>query len=154
MSATFTPKSKQKGFTLIELMIVVAIIGILAAVAIPQYNDYTKKAKLSNAASTVEPIKSALSLYYQENGAWPSTADDWTGAGLSAAPTATKEVSAYALAASTGAVTITFRNIGTGIDGNTMTWTPTATSTAIHWAVNTNSTDPIATSYASKLSTQ
>ena len=145
---------KQGGFTLIELMIVVAIIGILAAVAIPQYNDYTKKAKLSNAASTVEPIKSALSLYYQENGAWPSVADDWTGAGLSAAPTTTKEVSAYALAASTGAVTITLQNVGSGIDGNTMTWTPTATSTAIHWAVTTNSTDAIATSYASKLSTQ
>ena len=63
--------SVQKGFTLIELMIVVAIIGILAALAIPAYTDYTIKAKVSEAASLSGAVKTATEVYFSENGTLP-----------------------------------------------------------------------------------
>src|SRR5512146_1947218 len=70
-------KKIQKGFTMIELMIVVAIIGILAAVAIPAYQDYIVKSKLSKVVSTLDPVKTALALYFQEQGGFPiATAAD------------------------------------------------------------------------------
>ena len=63
---------KQKGFTLIELMIVIAIIGILVVVAIPQYNKFTARVKVSEAFSLVAPVKTALILHYQTKGTWPT----------------------------------------------------------------------------------
>jgi type IV pilus assembly protein PilA len=61
-------QSVQKGFTLIELMIVVAIIGILAALAIPAYTDYTIKSRVSEGASLVGSAKTAIEVYWSENG--------------------------------------------------------------------------------------
>jgi type IV pilus assembly protein PilA len=125
----------QKGFTLIELMIVVAIIGILAAVAIPQYQDYTVKAKLSKVQSTLAPVKTAAALFFQEQGGFPATADSWASLGI-AAPTLPNEVSAITMAATTGAITVTLANIkASDIDTTTLTQTPsTATGqTAMSW---------------------
>ena len=62
---------KQKGFTLIELMIVVAIIGVLAAIAMPQYNKYVARTQVAEAFALLGPVKQALTLYYQENGKLP-----------------------------------------------------------------------------------
>ncbi|HFA2538282.1 TPA: pilin [Neisseria gonorrhoeae] len=72
----------QKGFTLIELMIVIAIVGILAAVALPAYQDYTARAQVSEAILLAEGQKSAVTEYYLNNGEWP---EDNTSAGVASA---------------------------------------------------------------------
>ena len=66
----------QKGFTLIELMIVVAIIGILAAVAIPQYQNYVGRANFASALSTVTSLKTNIESHIMEFGEFPTTSDD------------------------------------------------------------------------------
>lgn len=63
---------KQKGFTLIELMIVIAILGILAAIAIPTYQDYMKRAKVSEAINMVSSGKAAVASYYQAHKQFPT----------------------------------------------------------------------------------
>ncbi|HGP7382386.1 TPA: pilin [Neisseria gonorrhoeae] len=65
----------QKGFTLIELMIVIAIVGILAAVALPAYQDYTARAQVSEAILLAEGQKSAVTEYYLNHGEWPKDND-------------------------------------------------------------------------------
>ncbi|HFC1807172.1 TPA: pilin, partial [Neisseria gonorrhoeae] len=65
----------QKGFTLIELMIVIAIVGILAAVALPAYQDYTARAQVSEAILLAEGQKSAVTEYYLNHGEWPENND-------------------------------------------------------------------------------
>ena len=65
-------KKLQQGFTLIELMIVVAIIGILAAVAIPSYQDYTARAQVTEAMSLTSGMKTALAEWYADQGSFPS----------------------------------------------------------------------------------
>jgi type IV pilus assembly protein PilA len=65
-------KSVQKGFTLIELMIVIAIIGILAAIAIPAYQNYTIRAQVTEGLSLSDPYKTAIAEFYQNNGTFPS----------------------------------------------------------------------------------
>ncbi|HFA1912297.1 TPA: pilin, partial [Neisseria gonorrhoeae] len=72
----------QKGFTLIELMIVIAIVGILAAVALPAYQDYTARAQVSEAILLAEGQKSAVTEYYLNHGEWP---EDNTSAGVASA---------------------------------------------------------------------
>ncbi|HEZ6121351.1 TPA: pilin [Neisseria meningitidis] len=66
----------QKGFTLIELMIVIAIVGILAAVALPAYQDYTARAQVSEAILLAEGQKSAVTEYYLNHGKWPGNNSD------------------------------------------------------------------------------
>jgi type IV pilus assembly protein PilA len=74
-------KKIQQGFTLIELMIVVAIIGILAAIAIPQYQDYTVRTRVSEAAVLADGAKTAVAEFYNTNSHWPPNN---ASAGLSA----------------------------------------------------------------------
>ncbi|HGG7587474.1 TPA: pilin [Neisseria meningitidis] len=74
----------QKGFTLIELMIVIAIVGILAAVALPAYQDYTARAQVSEAILLAEGQKSAVTEYYLNHGEWPG---DNSSAGVASSST-------------------------------------------------------------------
>ncbi len=77
-------KKVQQGFTLIELMIVVAIIGILAAIAIPAYQDYTVRAQVSEGLNLGGGAKTAVTEFFQDRGAWPVNN---TQAGIDATPT-------------------------------------------------------------------
>jgi prepilin-type N-terminal cleavage/methylation domain-containing protein len=72
---------KQKGFTLIELMIVVAIIGILAAIAVPQYLQYVKKAEVASMVALADIVKTKVGIFYSTKGRWP-TMDDIDEVGL------------------------------------------------------------------------
>jgi type IV pilus assembly protein PilA len=110
-------KSVQKGFTLIELMIVVAIIGILAAIAIPQYQDYTIRSKLTEALNLAAPAKLALAETYASNGIWPA---DNAEAGL-AGTIQSKYVSSLLVAQNV--ITIMIQNVHSNVDGGTITLT-------------------------------
>lgn len=121
----------QKGFTLIELMIVVAIVGILAAVAIPAYQDYTIRAQVSELVALTDGAKVSVTEYYQTKGALPTT-DDAAGYGGASG----KYTTSVAIGAS-GVVTATAGgDANAAITGETLTLTPTASGTnnTIVWA--------------------
>ncbi|ENV1601925.1 pilin, partial [Neisseria gonorrhoeae] len=98
----------QKGFTLIELMIVIAIVGILAAVALPAYQDYTARAQVSEAILLAEGQKSAVTEYYLNNGEWP---ENNTSAGV-ANPTEIKGKYVQKVEVAKGVVTAQMASTG------------------------------------------
>ncbi|EMU1551457.1 pilin, partial [Neisseria gonorrhoeae] len=98
----------QKGFTLIELMIVIAIVGILAAVALPAYQDYTARAQVSEAILLAEGQKSAVTEYYLNNGEWP---ENNTSAGV-ANPTEIKGKYVKEVEVKNGVVTAQMKSDG------------------------------------------
>ena len=133
-------KQAQAGFTLIELMIVVAIIGILAAVAIPAYSDYTVKAKVANIQGAADSLKTAVALCAQEAGGVLTDCDTGQN-GIPAAFTTTKEVLSATVA--DGVVVLTLQGgLGTGVNGQTVTYTPAiaAGATNLVWTTTTTVT--------------
>ena len=135
-------KQAQAGFTLIELMIVVAIIGILAAVAIPAYSDYTVKAKVANALTSVDSLKTAVALCIQETGGTLTDCDNGSnGIPAATAFTATKEVASASVTNGVIAFVFASTGVGSGVDGGTVTLTPATPAdgaSAIRWTVSTS----------------
>jgi type IV pilus assembly protein PilA len=101
-------KKMQQGFTLIELMIVVAIIGILAAIAIPAYQDYTIRAKVTEGLNLADSAKTAVAESFQSGAmtGLKAAASSWNSAFV-----ATKYVSNIAVATTTGVITVTYSSV-------------------------------------------
>jgi type IV pilus assembly protein PilA len=125
-------KRNQAGFTLIELMIVVAIIGILAAIAIPAYQDYTTRAKVSEGITLASSAKSAASEHRTSLNAWPANN---TSAGYTS-PQNAKYVSSIAIAEST--ITITYKTAsGVSAASNVLVLHGSMDSGGVNWDCNT-----------------
>ena len=110
----------QKGFTLIELMIVVAIVGILAAVAIPAYSDYTSRAKVTEGLGLAAAAKTVVT----ENAQFGTTAANGGLASGFNAPDATDNISSIGIASATGVITVTYTTSVAPAGSNTMVLTP------------------------------
>ena len=121
-------KAIQKGFTLIELMIVIAIIGILAVIALPAYQDYTARAQVSEAISLMEGQKSAVVEYYADKGAWPTSN---TQAGIADKGSIKGKYVDEVEIEANGVITAKMKaaDVNNEIKGKTVSLTPTATTT-------------------------
>ena len=126
-------RTMQKGFTLIELMIVVAIIGILAAVALPAYQDYTVRAKVTEGLSLAGAAKVAIAENSSQGRGYAS---GWS------APATTLSVTSVGIVEDTGVITITY---GAAIDGGSKTilMVPTSGGTAFTGATSGTSSIPV-----------
>ena len=130
---------KQGGFTLIELMIVVAIIAILAAIAIPAYKDYTLRAKVSEGINLASAAKTGVAEYYISQGSLPSTN---ASAGLaSASSIAGSYVSSVAVGADgNGVITVTYSSSVSELKGKKILFTPsTANAGSVTWQCSAGS---------------
>ena len=153
---------KPKGFTLIELMIVVAIIGILAAIAIPQYQNYVARAQVAEGLALASGAKTAVAEYYDSNGSFPSNCDDGIDGydicngevGLAEFTTITgKYVKHVTVAGSSGIIGLQFKDAPdahTLIAKGVVSLTPTVHNGSISWACSNNdlaTTSPDITKY-------
>ena len=128
-------RSMQKGFTLIELMIVVAIIGILAAVALPAYQDYTKRAKVSEVMLAASGCRTSVTEVFQTGSASPAA----NGFGCESSVQTSKYVASVATT-DTGRITVTVgTGIGSDVDGLLLTLVPYKSATVKMAATDTGS---------------
>jgi len=126
-------KHTQQGFTLIELMIVVTIIGILAAVAVPMYLDYAVRSQVAEGLSLAGGAKNAVTEYFQDRGSMPNGN---AGAGLStAAEIQGRNVASIAVGNQDGVITVTYGNSANAvISGQTVTLTANTTRAgSVQW---------------------
>ena len=121
-------RTMQKGFTLIELMIVVAIIGILAAIALPAYQDYTKRTHVSEGLTLAGGAKASVTEYYSSQGNFPSNN---ASAGLAAAADI-KGNAVTQVAVANGRITVTYNDKVT--NGATVILSPTSGAGGVQWS--------------------
>jgi type IV pilus assembly protein PilA len=136
-----TMRSEQQGFTLVELMIVVAIIGTLSALAIPAYQNYLIRAQVSEGLNLVGPVKNAVTEFHEQNGVYPAD-----NAAAAIAPPASYSGNYVAGISIAGAViSIQYSNDANAIiTGRTITFTASSSSGSMSWecasggAISTN----------------
>jgi len=124
-------KNSQKGFTLIELMIVVAIIGILAAVALPAYQNYSNRARFSEAVLSVTPRKTAMELAIQTR--QPTALGDLDQAVMGIPADQARTATLHGLAVLDGTITVTWRADSSDLDGITYTLSANSITPPVSW---------------------
>ncbi len=131
-------RNRQKGFTLIELMIVVAIIGILAAVAVPAYSDYTVRAKVTEAVTAAGAVKTSVADYYYANGELPtSNTEAGLGSGSDYSTDLISDISVRdgsATDVATGTIVVSFNKLDDAISaGSSLAFIPDVTGNTLSW---------------------
>jgi type IV pilus assembly protein PilA len=132
---------KQQGFTLIELMIVVAIIGILAAIAIPAYQDYIARSQVSEAVQLLGGGKTPLAEYYSDKGVWPASASSVMGALGGKYTSIVSLTSGAGSSVVTATLTATMKSTGVNKQIKSKTLTLTTTNGGQAWACASGTID-------------
>ena len=130
-------KTLNKGFTLLELMAVVAVIGILLTIALPTYADYSARAKVTEGISLAGAAKTAVSEYRLSTSQWPS---DNAAAGLPAPASITGHDVGSITVSGAGLITVRFASMDPALHAKTLVLTPTYSGGSMTWSCNSGAT--------------
>jgi len=138
-------KTLQRGFTLIELMIVVAIIGILAAIAVPAYQDYTIKSRVSEGTSLVSAARTAVDVAFAEGITLASMYQTHDSLGIATSSSYKSKYVSYVSMQANGNIAIGYTNektLSPKVIGKILIFTPTSMGANLKWTVSSGSTVP------------